>query len=85
MKGVTLPPPRRELGAGVAEIDLVALRMFGAETVWERPPPSSATEREVDEYRPVPARVRDREEAMDAEREERREEGGAYCEDRRGG
>ena len=62
--------------------------MFGAETVCDRPEPpapSGAMESEVDEYRPVPARVREREEAMETEREERREEGGAYCEDGSGG
>jgi hypothetical protein len=75
------PPPRRELaGAGVEE----AFRMFGADTVWDRPP-SRATERELEEYRPVPDRVRERDDTMEAEREERREEGGAYWLEGRGG
>ena len=58
--------------------------MFGVETVWDRPL-TNVTERDVEEYRPVPARVLEREETMDADRVERRDEGGAYWEDGRGG
>jgi len=58
--------------------------MFGVETVWDRPL-TNVTERDVEEYRPVPARVLEREETMDADREEWRDEGGAYWEDGRGG
>ena len=76
-----MDPPRRELGIGVAE----AFRMFSA-GVAERlgAGVKFAVDRSVP--RPVPVmRDRDLEEAMDTDRVERRDEGGAYSDAGSGG
>ncbi len=94
--GVTLPatlgvelPPRLEFGI---EVDRVALRILGEGVIDSREDGLGASDNALEEYRereayvpPDPKRDLDREAAILALLELRREEGGAYSEAGRGG